>query len=521
MSIYSHGQDPWPLERQDRYGTARALSGPAQSDLTTPWISNRLGGNFPVSHGPSIRADGVGFFGNWAANLVYKFNTATGAILGSFQALNFVACTPAIGPSGMAIVSTDNPNGKVFGIDTQIMDFNWFKQTGYVGGSPNIGPEGDTIFGTGGGSIYRLASVTGAQIWNQNGYGPTNGTIVFSRNDNEVIVSQGNFVTSLDWSDGSHNWSTNLGSRAGRPAVAPNGTIIVGSLASTIYALHPDTGAVLWTWSTLDSNIAAAAFSPDGTVAYVPSNDHRLYAMRVSDGVRLWSYTTSLWIEHGGVVDALGRIYVHNKAGDLYCISPSGNLIWSVRLNGEARGPLTIGPDATLYVGYSGSTSGLAVIRQLGIPLAPTNLTMEKGSILSGGLNQVLVSDNDRVVFGKGFITNAQERPIRAIFSTVTPLKPVSQINVRVESRADLAGVSRWLELWNFSMSRWDQIATSSEGLADSVLAANVVNAGSYADSGGQIRLRVSWKETGPVARSNWQTSVDFVHFAVAPVFVP
>lgn len=521
ISSLVFSQDPWPLERQDRYGSGCAIFGPDPATLTTPWISNKLAVGFPVSHGASIRADGIGYFGNWVDNKLFKFNTTNGAILGAFQASDFVACIPALGPNNMAIASTDSPSAKLYGVDTGIMDFNWFKSTGYVGGSPNIGPEGDCTFGTSAGVVSRHNSATGALVWSRNGFGPVNGTLVFNRNETAIIVANGTSVAALDWQTGQTAWSRNFGTRMARPGVAQNGTIVIGSDSGTIYGLDPGNGNVLWTWVALDKVTGAPAFSPNGQIAYVPSVDFRVYALRVSDGARMWSFATSMWCEHGPVVDTAGRIYVHNKNGDFYCLSPSGSQIWKVHLNGESRGPMSIGPDGTLYVGYTGANSALAVIRQKAILIPPVDLYMERGVITYGGLPQILVSDDDAARFGKSLVINTAERPIRAIVTTNSAYSPLASLAVKVESRANTPGLTKWLEVWNTLTLSWDQLATRSEGLNDSEMVGSISPASAYTTATGQITVRISWKDVGPVPQLNWQTSIDFVQFSTVPQFVP
>ena len=107
------------------------------------------------------------------------------------------------------------------------------------------------------------------------------------------------------------------------------------------------------------------------------------------------------------------------------------------------------------------------------------------------------------------------------MFSANVPYSPLSEINLTVESKASVAGLSKRLELWNRSSGQWDAVAFTSEGVTDSVLETKVTGAGPYTDQSGWIKLKVSWKESGPVPHPNWETSVDYVHYEVVPQFVP
>src|SRR5688500_3806661 len=102
-AAFSVAQDPWPMERQDRWGTGRALTGPDPSTFTTPWVFKKLNTTSPVSHGPALGADGIGYFGTWVNNVCTKFQLGTGSVTGNFSALNYVQSTPAILPGGLAV----------------------------------------------------------------------------------------------------------------------------------------------------------------------------------------------------------------------------------------------------------------------------------------------------------------------------------------------------------------------------------------------------------------------------------
>lgn len=506
------------MERQDRWGDAFAVVGPDPSTFTTPWISNKLAHGFPVSHGPSLDSDGMGYFGDWVDNRVYKFNYSTGTILGSFLTTSFTESVPAIA-GGIIVCGADQ---FLFGVDTSIMDYDWFKSNfGYTGGSAVMGPDGNAVIaGSAGGTAYKLNPTTGVPLWTRSGLGTPHGSMVFTRDDSSVICANGNAVTAMDYGTGAIVWRVTFPAAMYSPATAKNGTIIVGSDNGTVYDLSPADGSTVWTWTTVGQVEGAAAFSPDGTVAYVPSFDYRIYALRVADGVRLWSYTTSLWCQTPPSVGIDGRIYEHNKAGDLYCISPAGTLIWQVHLNGESRGPMTIGPDGSLYVGYTGNNdAGLAIIRLQAIDLEPDSFTIDHGNLVSGGLSDVFFSDNNYLVVDQTPTITPLTSPVRVIFTAHPGYFPLTQIKLTVQAHASLNGLTRYTELWNNSTNRWDVVASASEGTSDTTAVITVNNAQPYTDGAGQVKERVRWTPSGFILAPNWSTSINYIHFDAVPLF--
>jgi len=355
--------DPWPMERQDRFGHAKAISGPAV--FVGPWISSTLSTGNAISHGPALGSDGIGYFGNWSTKTLYKFDWRTGQVLGTFaNTIEFVVSTPALG-NGDVFFRTEGGSGRLFAVNTTIMDYDWFTPVEPFSGSPTIGPGGDIVVASATGNCYRLTQA-GSTVWQRSGLGAARNTVVFSKDDSKVIVANGNGVTALNYADGSVAWSTNLGSAPGGVGVSASGIIVTGRADAVINGLDPTTGHVLWSFTTLGPLPTAPAF--DGDFAYLTGNDTRLYKMDALTGHRVWSFTSSNFIPSPPSVGHDGRVYFHNIDANLYCVGSDGSLIWSEGLGGQSRGPMSIGNDGTLYVCRTSETSagdsGLAIVRQ-------------------------------------------------------------------------------------------------------------------------------------------------------------
>lgn len=509
-------QAPWPMERQDRWGSGRAIMGPDPSTLTTPWISHVLAqGLGPVSHGAALGENGIGYFGNWVDGRLYKFDYNTGVIQDSFLCIDWTTSIPAIGSGNQVHVTTE---GKFFTINTSNMEFDFFRNTGPNGGSPIIGPDGHVVYVTRNGVANRINPLTGFDVWSRTGFGSARGAVCFTRDDSKIVFSNSTSVTALNYADGTTAWNVSLGAVTSQPSAAPTGEILVGTESGFIYALDPANGSVKWAKQTLDKITGAVAFSPDGTVAYVPSFDWRVYAFKVSDGTKLWSFSTSHWCEFAPIVGFDGRIYVHNKFGDLYCISPDGSQIWQTRLSGDARGTMSIGPDATLYVGISGEgTRSLAIIRQKPWTLATDSVAIERGTLFSGGLPQLGESDDDRYRVQQAYDGNRGERPLRLIFTATSIYKPVNEVRVKLESSINAANVSQFVEVFNYSTGTWHEIDARIGSQTDETIELVVPNAASFCSSTGQVKLRVSWKSNSLAGANRMFGSIDQIQISVVP----
>ncbi len=514
------GQAPWPLERQDRWGTARALTGPAPGEYVSPWVLRTLSPTYPVSHGPSLGEGGIGYFGNWVQNNLHRFDLRTGEQLGSFQALSFVACTPAIGIFPRLFVTTDGPSARMFALNATVLEYDWFMTTGYVGGSPTVGPDGDVVFATASGTAFRVDDLAGGIVWQRPLPGGARATVLFSRDDLRVFVANGSFMTALSYADGSILWSTPLGSLSGSPGVAPDGTVVVGTDGGMVYGLDSATGGIRWSRAVLAQVRVAPAFSSDG-VAYVASYDHRIYALRTSDGARLWSFTSSYWVTHPPVMGHDGRIYFLNQPGDLYCIDTNGALVWQVHLNGtEYNGSITLGPDGTLFVPYwNGVRGGLAIIRQLPAVITPDSFQFTSGTYVSGGVPELSNSDDQYVLAHVGSVLVEDEPYVTLFVRGTCPTSQVHKLTLSVEASASQE-VPQAVYMWNWQNSVYELLDRRIATFADSKVSITIrTNPNRFISPGSrQLECAVIWG-TSAADLDVWTSRTDMVRWTAEPVF--
>jgi outer membrane protein assembly factor BamB len=143
----------------------------------------------------------------------------------------------------------------------------------------------------------------------------------------------------------------------GAPSIAPDGTIVYGTLGAAdgwIVALDPS-GALKWKFHTGSSVISPAAIADDGTI-YVGSEDKNLYAL-APDGTKKWSYATSERIYAGPSIAADGTVYVGGEDQILHALNPNGTVKWSFPVDGDVSCAPSIGGDGTIYLGPQKQTA--------------------------------------------------------------------------------------------------------------------------------------------------------------------
>jgi hypothetical protein len=114
-----------------------------------------------------------------------------------------------------------------------------------------------------------------------------------------------------------------------RPAVGPDGGVVVASSSGDVYSLTAD-GALRWTMPSIGSD-GGPSIGADGTV-YVASLS--TITAIAPDGSIKWSYTepsAGQGVIAGPTVGPDGNVYVISDVGGLgaFALSPAGDLLWS------------------------------------------------------------------------------------------------------------------------------------------------------------------------------------------------
>jgi outer membrane protein assembly factor BamB len=131
------------------------------------------------------------------------------------------------------------------------------------------------------------------------------------------------------------------------PAVASDGTIVVGSHDGFVYAVSPQ-GTPRWRHRTADMIWATPALAADGTI-YIGSDDDHLYALSAEDGAQKWALGAGACKRRGGrspegarcdidqvTLAADGTIYI---GGDgIYAVRSDGTVRWHFDPNPPTAG---------------------------------------------------------------------------------------------------------------------------------------------------------------------------------------
>ncbi len=145
-------------------------------------------------------------------------------------------------------------------------------------------------------------------------------------------------------------WRVRLGAGnelSSSPAIAPDGTIYVGSLDSGVYAVSPS-GTVRWRYETGGPVYSSPAIAPDGTI-YVGSSDSSLYAIN-SNGTQQWCYQTGGGVASSPSIASDGTIYVGSDDHKLYAFNSNGTERWIYLTGGSVSSSPAVAANGTVYI---------------------------------------------------------------------------------------------------------------------------------------------------------------------------
>lgn len=149
-------------------------------------------------------------------------------------------------------------------------------------------------------------------------------------------------------------WQATTGnSITASPAIAPDGSVYIGSIDGYVYAYNPD-GSQKWTPFNTGGLVdtCSPAIGDDGTV-YVGSFSGYLYALDGATGTLKWQKQVASGgtVANSPAVAADGTIYVRSNDGYLVAFSSTGAQKWTYPVPGASYSSPVIAPDGTIYVG--------------------------------------------------------------------------------------------------------------------------------------------------------------------------
>ena len=336
-----------------------------------------------------------------------------GSVKSIFNTSSSITSSPAIGADGTIYFGSDDNFLYAINPDST---FKWrFGTGGAIKASPAIGNDGTIYVGSIDRQIYAInpngtlkwviptkSNFTSSPALGHDGTIYVGGThqdkLALCRVQDKTIEVQVGFLYAVDPS-GFIKWSGTLsGAVDSSPAIAPDGTIYIGSdgdilydrvnpcdpnsifppstvntnvpVGGHFYAFNP-AGTIKWDFKTLADVDSSPAIAPDGTIyvgsdgqqyiynltsktdepiALNPTTEGFLYAIHPS-GTLKWLRDLYGDVDSSPAIGSDGTIYVGSDKNDFFAVNPNGSIKWAFPTRDDINSSPAIANDGTIYVG--------------------------------------------------------------------------------------------------------------------------------------------------------------------------
>ncbi len=351
----------WPQASHDarRSGSSDSV-GPQSSNLR--W-TRKLEGN--VTPGPVIGPGGT-IYAATNAGVLHALDPVTGKDLWTFDGGGSygldLSTSPAVLPDGTIL--WPGPGG-LYAL-TSSGALRWKLPLGGQVTSPAV--DGDrVVVGTTSGLVAAIDVNRGITRWEAQLGGGSYGSVALSPTDpHRAYQTVDEELVALD--DDREAWRAPLDKLVEvSPAVAPDGTIVVGSNAPFERGFSP-TGKEIWRYNRQSETYSSPVITDDG-IAYFGDHKATVSAVDVATGKLLARYrgpktptsdgrSTGVWTSP--VVDADHNVYWGSRSGHIIGVDASGNQLFDLETGATVDSYPALG-DGLLVVGVSdGRLLGIA-----------------------------------------------------------------------------------------------------------------------------------------------------------------
>ena len=202
------------------------------------------------------------------------------------------------------------------------------------------------------------------------------------------------------WAQSGTLWTQQLDSQVAVASVSPDGQRVALGTRDNQVRVYDAAGAELWTFAA-ENSITGLAWSADGTVLAIASEDRRVYMRGGDHGEALWDFKTSRTVNDVALARDGSLVALTTDDQNIFVLDGTGRLQWNVDkgLGVEAVDIYGTGEDARVVVGSDDSR--VSVFSRRGQELLSARLDFDVKAVAvsrSGGRILAGTSDGSMVL---------------------------------------------------------------------------------------------------------------------------
>jgi hypothetical protein len=174
-------------------------------------------------------------------------------------------------------------------------------------------------------------------------------------------------------------------------------------------------------------------------------------------------------------------------------------------------------------IAYAATFNGEQDVYYVKVPLGqttqlpPTNFSLFRGLLVSGGLAQLADEDNDPLVAAPGLVLNLQEAPVQLVVEATSPTSAPVSFRFKTVSRVNTTGLGQTIDLFNYQTQAYETVDTRAATTAYQTVTVDAGgNLSRFVDPvTRQVRSKISLRQTGPVSVFPWTVSFDQTQWSI------
>jgi hypothetical protein len=141
----------------------------------------------------------------------------------------------------------------------------------------------------------------------------------------------------------------------------------------------------------------------------------------------------------------------------------------------------------------------------------PENFSLPRGILMSGNLQSLFNSDDNRLEIRPGFVLNQSEPPVQLVVESTARTDTIARLQFRLEARVNTQNISQSIQLFNFQTNSYETVDTRPATLTDSIVDIDITtNASRFVQPGTNlIRARITYISSGLVLIYPWLVGID------------
>ena len=145
-------------------------------------------------------------------------------------------------------------------------------------------------------------------------------------------------------------------------------------------------------------------------------------------------------------------------------------------------------------------------------PVSPREFSAFRGFYVSGDLNSLLESDDDKLCYNPGIVLNPTEAPVTLDFYGTLPNDSPAILDVTIESSANTVGLELTISFWNYNTNSWDVVGMDTQSLNNDTVRTFAGNPADHVEVGtGEVRTRYEVRQVSFIFLFPWLDCVDHV----------